>query len=64
VPHIWKTLGGPDFVAEVQFGEPRIYLSRRAAADATHAEIEAMRASASAGQQVGESVSRLVASSS
>jgi lyso-ornithine lipid O-acyltransferase len=43
LPHIWKVLGGPDFSAEVQFGEPRIYTNRRAAADATYAEIEAMR---------------------
>lgn len=43
LPHIWKTLGGPDFCAEIHFGEPRIYTDRRAAADATYAEIEAMR---------------------
>jgi 1-acyl-sn-glycerol-3-phosphate acyltransferase len=43
LPHIWKVLGGPDFSAEVYFGEPRIYISRRAAADQTHAEIAAMR---------------------
>jgi len=43
LPHIWKVLGGPDFSAEVHFGEPRIYTSRRTAADATHTEIEAMR---------------------
>jgi 1-acyl-sn-glycerol-3-phosphate acyltransferase len=43
LPHIWKVLGGPDFSAEVYFGEPHIYTSRRTAADATHAEIEAMR---------------------
>jgi 1-acyl-sn-glycerol-3-phosphate acyltransferase len=64
LPHIWKTLGGPDFTAEVQFGEPRIYLSRRAAADATHAEIEAMRAGRPAGRQVSESAGQLVASGS
>jgi 1-acyl-sn-glycerol-3-phosphate acyltransferase len=44
LPHIWRTLGGPDFTAEVEFGEPRIYASRRVAADVTHREIEAMRA--------------------
>jgi lyso-ornithine lipid O-acyltransferase len=44
LPHIWRTLGGPDFIAEVEFGEPRIYVSRREAADATYREIEAMRA--------------------
>ncbi len=43
LPHIWKVLGGPDFSAEVHFGEPRIYTSRRTAADATYAEIDAMR---------------------
>jgi 1-acyl-sn-glycerol-3-phosphate acyltransferase len=43
LPHIWKVLGGPDFSAEVHFGEPRIYANRRAAADATYAEITAMR---------------------
>jgi len=43
LPHIWKVLGGPDFSAEVHFGEPRIYNTRRAAADATYAEIETMR---------------------
>jgi lyso-ornithine lipid O-acyltransferase len=44
LPHVLKVLGGPNFSAEIQFGEPRIYTSRRAAADATYAEIEAMRA--------------------
>ena len=43
LPHMWKALAGPDFSAEVHFGEPCIYTSRRAAADQTHAEIEAMR---------------------
>ncbi len=43
LPHIWKALGGPDFSAEVHFGEPRIYTSRRTAADQTHEEIQAMR---------------------
>lgn len=64
LPHILKTLGGPDFVAEVQFGEPRIFSSRREAADVTHAEIEAMRAGRQAGQQASESASQLVASNS
>jgi 1-acyl-sn-glycerol-3-phosphate acyltransferase len=44
LPHIWRTLGGPDFTAEVQFGAPQIYTNRRTAADATYREIEAMRA--------------------
>ena len=41
--HLWKVLGGPNFSAEIHFGEPRIYLTRREAADATYAEIKAMR---------------------
>lgn len=44
VPHVWKMLGAGDFSVEIQFGEPRVYSSRRAAADATYREIEAMRA--------------------
>ncbi len=43
VPHLLKTLGTPGFCAEVIFGEPQIYHDRRQAADATHAEISAMR---------------------
>jgi len=43
VPHLWKALGTPGFFAEVAFGEPHVYTDRRAAADATHAEITAMR---------------------
>jgi len=43
LPHLWKALGGPNFSAEVHFGEPRIYADRRTAANATFAEIEAMR---------------------
>jgi 1-acyl-sn-glycerol-3-phosphate acyltransferase len=43
LPHVWKTLKGADFVAEIQFGKPRIYTDRRVAADATRAEVEAMR---------------------
>jgi 1-acyl-sn-glycerol-3-phosphate acyltransferase len=63
LPHIWKTLGGPDFTAEVQFGEPRIYSTRRIAADATHQEIEAMRAGEQSGQLVSESAGELLAPS-
>jgi len=44
LPHVWKTLGAPNFSAELTFGEPRIYTSRRGAADETFAEIKAMRA--------------------
>jgi len=46
LPHAWKTLGAAGFTAELHFGEPRIYPNRRAAADATYEEIEAMRAGA------------------
>jgi 1-acyl-sn-glycerol-3-phosphate acyltransferase len=41
--HLWKVLGVGGFEAEVLFGAPRIYSDRRAAADATHEEIAAMR---------------------
>jgi 1-acyl-sn-glycerol-3-phosphate acyltransferase len=44
LPHLLKALGAPNFTAELNFGEPRIYTNRRVAADETHAEIEAMRA--------------------
>jgi 1-acyl-sn-glycerol-3-phosphate acyltransferase len=44
LPHVWKTLGAPDFSAELTFGEPRIYTDRRTAADETYVEIEALRA--------------------
>jgi 1-acyl-sn-glycerol-3-phosphate acyltransferase len=43
LPHLWKALAGPNFSAEIHFGEPTIYTSRRAAADATYAEIQSMR---------------------
>lgn len=43
LPHLWRTLGTPGFAAEVRFGKPQVYIDRRAAADATHAEISAMR---------------------
>jgi hypothetical protein len=46
-PHFFpicgKALGAAGFTAEVQFGEPRVYPDRRAAADSTHDEIAAMR---------------------
>ena len=44
LPHVWKTLGGSDFSAELHFGKPRIYASRRTAADETYKEIASMRA--------------------
>jgi 1-acyl-sn-glycerol-3-phosphate acyltransferase len=43
LPHLWKTLGSAGFYAEVTFGEPRQYPDRRAAAEATHDEVVAMR---------------------
>lgn len=43
LPHLWRTLDGPNFSVEVVFGEPRTYKHRRVAADATRAEISAMR---------------------
>ena len=43
VNHLWKVLGVTGYVAEVQFGEPRVYTDRRVAADQTHDEISAMR---------------------
>jgi 1-acyl-sn-glycerol-3-phosphate acyltransferase len=43
LPHVWKVLGAPNFSAELHFGEPQLYTSRRAAADATYAEIEDLR---------------------
>jgi 1-acyl-sn-glycerol-3-phosphate acyltransferase len=43
VHHLWKVLGVSGFEAELQFGEPRVYLDRRVAADTTHDEIVAMR---------------------
>jgi 1-acyl-sn-glycerol-3-phosphate acyltransferase len=43
LPHLMKALETPGFSATVQFGEPRVYTDRRAAADATWAEVTAMR---------------------
>jgi lyso-ornithine lipid O-acyltransferase len=43
LPHLWKILGGANFTAQLQFGEPRIYTNRRVAANETYAEIQAMR---------------------
>jgi lyso-ornithine lipid O-acyltransferase len=43
LPHLLKSLGGPNFSAEAHFGEPRIYTDRRAAAKSTYAEVLAMR---------------------
>jgi hypothetical protein len=43
LPHLLKALDTPGFKAQVTFGEPRIYPDRRTAANATHAEVTAMR---------------------
>jgi len=43
LPHLLKSLGGPNFSAEVRFGPPRIYTDRRTAANATYKEVAAMR---------------------
>jgi 1-acyl-sn-glycerol-3-phosphate acyltransferase len=45
VDHLWKVLGVTGYVADLQFGQPRIYTDRRVAADETHDEITAMRKS-------------------
>jgi len=41
--HLLKALRTPGFIARVRFGEPRIYPDRRTAANATRAEVAAMR---------------------
>jgi 1-acyl-sn-glycerol-3-phosphate acyltransferase len=43
ITHLVTTLNTPGFSAHVRFGEPHIYSDRRAASDATHAEVTAMR---------------------
>ena len=43
LPQVLRNLGGPDFSAEIHFGEARIYENRRVAAQQTHDEVEAMR---------------------
>lgn len=42
--HVWKVLRLPPFTATVHFGEPRVYADARQAAQATHAEVLALRA--------------------
>jgi 1-acyl-sn-glycerol-3-phosphate acyltransferase len=44
VTHLLKVLGVAGFSGELRFGQPHIYPDRRTAADATQAEIAAMRA--------------------
>ena len=43
LPHLWRVLGSRGFSAEVRFGEPRTYSSRREAAQSTHDEVVVMR---------------------
>jgi lyso-ornithine lipid O-acyltransferase len=43
LPHMWRVLASRSFSAEVQFGEPRTYPSRRDAAQSTHEEVVAIR---------------------
>jgi 1-acyl-sn-glycerol-3-phosphate acyltransferase len=43
LPHLWKALRTPDFIAEIRFGEPHVYTDRREAADRTREEVVAMR---------------------
>jgi 1-acyl-sn-glycerol-3-phosphate acyltransferase len=43
INHLWKVLGVKGFSATVRFGESRVYIDRRVAADETRAEIAAMR---------------------
>jgi 1-acyl-sn-glycerol-3-phosphate acyltransferase len=52
LPHLLKNLGGPNFSAEIQFGEARVYENRRVAAQQTYAEVVAMRGSDLAGEQL------------
>jgi len=43
LPHLWKALGTRGFSVEVKFAEPRVFLDRRTAAQATHDLVAAMR---------------------
>jgi 1-acyl-sn-glycerol-3-phosphate acyltransferase len=53
VPHLLKLLAGPDFAAEIHFGEAAIYENRRIAAQQTHDAVEAMRANGGPVGQLG-----------
>jgi len=53
LPHLWKTLGTAGFIAELRFGESRIYPHRRVAANQTREEIVAMRNGSLAGVASG-----------
>jgi lyso-ornithine lipid O-acyltransferase len=44
LPNLWKVLGAPGLMAELRFGEPRLYRQRRDAALQTRAEVTVMRA--------------------
>lgn len=43
LPHLWKVLCAPDFIAELRFGDAQTYTDTRTAATATHAEVALMR---------------------
>jgi lyso-ornithine lipid O-acyltransferase len=43
VTHLWKTLGGPGFTAQLVFGPPRVYANRHEAARETRGEVARMR---------------------
>ena len=53
VPHLWKALGVKGFYADVRFGEQKVYLHRREAADRTRAEIVAVRSGTLAREETG-----------
>ena len=55
MPHLWKVLGVVGFSALLKFGEPHIYADRRVAAEETHTEVAAMRAT---GASVPQSIHR------
>ena len=43
LPHLWRMMRAPGFIARIRFGEPRIYPDRQSAASRTHAEVVALR---------------------
>ena len=52
-PHVLKTLKRRGIRAELRFGGPQVYSDRRAAAEATFAEIAAMRAASADSVEAG-----------
>lgn len=49
--HLWKVLAAGSFVATVSYGSTKVYEDRRTAANATRAEVEALRAAADASKK-------------